>query len=169
MQPQQWMSSTATGADALGNEGVMEAIHFEKGEQNPVLGPAYFSARDAAEKFMAGFEAEQFKPLLEKFVKQMSDQFTEVMWEKFQEWLIDDTQRNIQGAMWRDVDAILIAMLGGEQWILRKYILGERYDCEKVRATLAALIPAEIQEKRIADLEKENKRLRESLEMSRRY
>jgi hypothetical protein len=147
----------------------MDAIHMKQGEQNPALGAAYFSATDAAEKFMAGFEAEQFKPLLEKFVKQMSDQFTDVMWEKFQDWLIDDTQRNVQGHMWRDVDAIVTAILGGEPWILQKYVLGERYNCEKVRAAIAALIPAELQEKRMADLEAENKSLRESLEIYRRY
>jgi hypothetical protein len=55
----------------------------------------------------------------------------------------------------------------GERWALERYTLGKYGDGEKARAAVAAHIPKEIQDARIADLEAENKRLREWLDARR--
>jgi len=140
----------------------MEQKHIEEatGKNYSALGPAYFSARDASERFMEGFEAEQFKPLLKKF----TTAFTDEMWEKFDDFLMSDTQLNIQGHIWRDVDAIVEAILGGYQWALQRYVLPDRINCERIREAVAKHIPREIMDKRIEDLEKELADLKKTLE-----
>ena len=128
------------------------------------LGPHYFTARRVAEEFMAPFEAEHFKPLIDKFSKD----FNEKLWDGVREWLKDDTERNIQSAIWRTVDDIMKGVVSGEKWIADRYALGERYDCEKARETLARHIPKELQDMRISDLEEKIKSLEESLRWARR-
>lgn len=127
-----------------------------QGVSEPVLGPAYFEGRKIAEKFMAKFEAEQFKPLIDK----AADGFCERLWSDLETHLLSDVESNIQSEMWRMVDGVVLAICGGQQWALQKYALGDRHDCEKVRATIAALIPAELQDPLIADLQAENARLK---------
>jgi hypothetical protein len=140
----------------------MEQKHVDEAERGgyAALGPTYFSAREAAEKFMEGFESEQFRPLLKKF----TTAFTDEMWEKFNQFLIMDTTLNIQSHIWRDVDAIIEAILGGVQWPLQRYVLPDRINCEHIRETVAKLIPDEIASNRIADLEKEVRDLKSTLE-----
>jgi hypothetical protein len=129
----------------------------------PTLGPAYFEARAIVEKQMAKFEAEQFEPLIKKF----ADAFRGKLWESVQDHLLSDTEMNLQGEMYRMVDACMYAILGGERWAIERYAL-HNYDARKAREAIAKCIPAELQDARIADLEGEVKRLRESLEMYRR-
>jgi hypothetical protein len=123
------------------------------------LGPGYFSARRFAEKVTADFRVEFFESLLKDFESQFADR----LWNAVQDSLISDTESNIQNHVWRAVDTIVQGLLSGETWIMSKYVLGERYDCEKVRATVARYVPAELQDKRIAELEKEIQGLRKRL------
>lgn len=113
------------------------------------LSPAYFAARKSAERFMASFEAEHFKPMIDKF----SRDFRDAMWSDVVNFFLMDVEGNIQGEMWRHADSMVKYVLSGEKWAMDKFVLGERYDCEKVRATLAMQIPKELQDARIADLE----------------
>lgn len=135
-----------------------------EGLQSPTLGPAYFEARDVAARYMEKFEAEHFKPLIDKMV----DEVRERLWGDFQDFLLSDTELNLQGEMWRMVDGVVEAILGGKPWALNKYALGERHDCEAVRAAVAKHIPAELQDKRVADLEAELERLKRDIEFYRR-
>lgn len=130
-----------------------------EGQKSPALGPAYFDARRVAERFMAQFEAEQFKPLIDKFTKEFADE----MWKSVSDWLLSDTESNLQSELWRIADNCVKAILGGERWALEKYALGERYDCDKVRETVARHIPQELQDKRVADLEEQVKKLQADL------
>lgn len=50
-----------------------------------------------------------------------------------------------------------------------RYVLGQRYECEKIRAAIAKHIPEELQNARIADLEAENAKLKEDLEWAREW
>lgn len=143
----------------------MEQAFLEKGEEYPVLGPHYFAARKAAEEFMSGFVIEQFDPL----IKKASDAFYESMLENIQASLLSDVESNIQSVIWHQIDESVRALLSGEKWAIDRYALGERYDCEKIRAAVASHIPAELQDARLKDLEAENKRLREDNEMLRRF
>jgi hypothetical protein len=62
------------------------------------------------------------------------------------------------------VDDTVRALLGGNEWALKRYALGARHDHGAIRAAVAKHIPAELQDARIADLEAEVDRLRKDLE-----
>lgn len=130
---------------------IFEPSDIEQGINSPVLGPAYFVARRIADRQMSAFEPEMFKLLLDKFAKE----FGERLWEDVRNSLISDVEMNLQYEMWRTVDAIVGALLGGERWALEKYALGPRYEQARIRAAVAAHIPKELQDARIADLEEE--------------
>lgn len=136
-------------------------------EQHPTLGVSYAEARKIAERFMASWEAEHLKPLIDKAAENFRDQ----LWSDIVAWLLADTESNLQGEIRRTVDNIVKGILSGETWAVNKYALGERYDCEAIRKTLAGLISQELQDKRVADLEEENKRLAADLKFyrERRY
>lgn len=133
---------------------------IEEASKYQTLGPAYFEARKVAERVLANFEAEHFKPLVDSVVKEINDK----IWESVQDCLLCDTEMNIQGEIWRTVDECVAALLGGKKWAFDKYVLGERYDCDEIRAVVAKHIPAELQDARIKDLEAENASLKERIE-----
>lgn len=138
---------------------MFEPDEIEKGTESPTLGPAYFAARKTAERFMASFEAEHFKPLVDKFAKELRDE----LWSNVSEWLLTDTENNLQGEMWRHADNMVKHVLAGDEWAMKKFVLGERYDCEAVRRTVAKHIQKELQDARVADLEAEVERLKKDV------
>ena len=113
------------------------------------LGPAYFSARRKAKEFMAAFEAEHFEPMVQKF----TDQFYDAARSEFENYLLSNTEDNLQSHIWRVVDGTVDALLGGNAWALERYVLGDRYDARATRAEVAKLVPAELQDIRVAELE----------------
>lgn len=137
--------------------------HIAKGIQAPTLGPAYFCSREVVERAMEGVQSSDFKPMVDGVVKTISDH----IWEKVQDHLLADTEMNLQGAMWNQVDAMVKHLLAGEEWAMKKFLLGERYDCDKIRRTVAQHVPKEIQDARVADLEKEVARLKDELKFYR--
>lgn len=143
---------------------VKEAEYEKKAEQYPNLGANYFAARDIAEKFMEKFEAEQFKPLIDKFV----DQFRERVWDDFAAFLLSDTEGNLHIQIRQRVDRAIEALLTGNANYIAQFVMPEHSSFgEQIREAVANVIPAELQDQRIKDLESENKRLRESLEFAR--
>jgi hypothetical protein len=145
-------------------ESEMEQKYLDQAEGYDVLGPNYFAAREAAEKFMEQFQAEHFAPLLKK----AADEFYSQMQGSLESFLLSDVESNIQGTIWRQIDDSVKAILSGQQWALTKYMLGERYDCDKVREAVAKVVPKELQDARVADLEAEVVRLKEALDWARR-
>lgn len=137
-----------------------------QGEGWPTLGPAYFAARTAAEKCMAAFEAEHFKPMLEKF----ADEFRGRLWGDVETFLLSDVECNLQGSLWRMVDSVTNALLTGEKWALERYVVsGERIgEAVKVRAAIVEHCGAQLRDQRIEDLEKQVADLKQSLEWARR-
>lgn len=137
--------------------------HIEK--SNEVLSPAYFYSRDAAERFMRDFEAEHFKPMLEKFVKEFHDE----LWPKLSEYLASDTTYNLHAQMWQQVDATVEALMSGHQWALDRYCLNCKYgNGEEIRKAVAAHVAKEHQDARVVDLEKQVATLKEELAFLRR-
>lgn len=134
------------------------------GEQHPVLGPEYEAARNAAEKFMAPFEAEHFKALIDKF----ADDFRDKLWSDVADYLVADTETNLHETTRRAVEATVQALLTGEQWALNRYPLASFHDGEKIRKAVALHIGDEIALGRIADLEKEIAELKRRLEWASR-
>ena len=129
------------------------------------LEPEYTRAHAFAEKLLSEFEAEYFKPI----IKKLTDAVGETLWDMMRDSLIDDTSRNVAGHIQDRIESSIEALLGGKEWAIKKYVL-EGYDRDAIRAAVANAIPKEVQELRIADLEKEVTRLKESLEFhTRRY
>lgn len=137
---------------------------FAKSKEYPNLEPHYFSSRRICADVVRGFEAEHMKPLIDKAASEFADK----LWTMVENSLWDDTESNLQGMMYRTVDDIVRGLLSGEKWIMNKYVLGPRYECEKVRATVAKHITDELAAARIADLEDEIKRLKADNEWLRR-
>lgn len=133
--------------------------HIAEGEQSPTLGPAYFCSRDVVERAMAGVQSSDFKSMIDSIGKQIIDH----VWEKVQDHLLSDTEMNLQGAMWRQVDDMVRHILAGEKWAMARFALGERYDCEAVRAAVARSVPAELQDARVADLERQVAQLKKDV------
>lgn len=138
-------------------------------ETYPNLGAEYFAAREAAERFMAMWKEEHAEKFAEEIMKPVMDLVTERVWDAFKEHLLNDTTYNLQAEMQRMVEKSVIALIGGDKWANVKYIQPPYHDGEKVRATLAKLYSDEIKDGRIADLEKEVERLKESLRLRERF
>lgn len=138
----------------------MEQQYLDKGAEHPVLGPHYFAARDVVDKFMAQFEPEPFEPI----IKKAADELYMSLHERLEQFLLSDVEQNLHGTIWRQIDASVEALMSGERWALERYALTKKYgDGEKIREAVAKHIPAELQEGRVADLEKEVARLKDSL------
>lgn len=127
------------------------------------LGPAYFAARRKAKEFMAAFEAEHFEPMVKKF----TDQFYDDARSEFENYLLSNIEDNLQTHIWRAVDGTVDALLGGNEWALERYVLGDRYDAKATRAEVAKLVPAELQDIRVAELEAKVAELTADLERIR--
>lgn len=141
----------------------MDQKYLEKAAEYPILGPHYFEARDVATAITDKFEAEHFEPLAKKFAHEL---YTQAL-ESFQDFLMADATINVQDRIRRMVDDTVNALLAGERWALDRYPLTAMYDGDRVRKAIAAHVPAELQDKRIAALEEEVKRLTENLRYAR--
>ncbi|HDA7126288.1 TPA: hypothetical protein O5T86_001292 [Staphylococcus aureus] len=141
----------------------MDQMFLDEAEKYTPLGPHYFAARKTAETFMADFQNEHFQPLAKKFAEEMYDKVR----ERLEEFLLSDTESNLHSFMWHHIDESVKALLSNQEWAIKRYALGERYDHGKIRETLAALIPAELQDARLRDLMEENERLRKDNEWLR--
>lgn len=133
-------------------------------DEDGTLGPAYFAARRAVEQAMQPFTNEMLGPIL----KEATDAFYKKLQDTVESFLWLDAEMNLQGKMWRMVDETVKALLSGEEWAVKRYCLGPRYDHDKVRAATAKHIPQELQDARIADLQAENAQLAKDLEWHRR-
>lgn len=117
---------------------------------NETLGPHYTISREFAERIMSGDHESGLAEIIDKAAKDFRDKLTDsVQWS-----VMNDAECNVQGEIWREVDDIVTAILGGEQWALQRHVLGDRYDCEKIRETIARMIPDELYARRIAEMEK---------------
>ena len=74
-----------------------------------------------------------------------------------------DNENNLQGEMWRHADRMVKHVLAGDDWAMKKFALGQRYDCQKVRETVAKCIPKELQDARVADLEAQVEQLKRDI------
>lgn len=135
--------------------------------KNPVLGAEYFDACAVAERFMAYWHEEHAEKLAEAIMKPILDLVHERVWDSFRDFLLSDTEQNIQSEMRRMVENTVSALIGGQKWANVKYIETSFVDGQKVRETLAKIHSDPIKDGRIADLEKEVARLKDDLRFYR--
>jgi hypothetical protein len=146
-------------------DDVFTTEDLEKSAHYGSLGPAYFAARRAAESLMG--ENPSPEPL-KKVADKMADELKTAVYEYFEAHLLSDLESNLQHHIERMVDATVEALLNGNEWAMKRYPLAPYGRGEEIRAAVAKHGGDELQQKRIADLEKEVARLRESLEWARR-
>lgn len=132
-------------------------------ESYPTLGAEYFAAREAAERFMKHWAAEHAEQFAEAIMKPVLNVVHERVWDAFRDFLLSDTEQNIQDEMRRMVEDSVRALIGGHKWANVKYIQTEFHDGQKVREALAKLHSDDIKDGRIADLEKQVARLEQDL------
>jgi hypothetical protein len=146
----------------------MDAAEFtaEDRAATHTLGPHYEAAHRVARKVMEGFEAEAFKPLVDK----LAEAFAERLWTDLETGLLSDVEMNLQGTIWRMADQIMLALVTGEQWAIERYVLkpGAFTDAAKVRAAIFKHCNTEAAALRVAELEAEVKSLTEDLARTRR-
>lgn len=134
-------------------------------EYSHTLEPEWTRGREKAQQVMAQFEAEHFAPILKK----LADAMTEHLWDILRDYLLSDTESNLEGHMRHRIELSVRALLGAERWAVDKYVMDKYDEGKTIRKTLAALIPEQVQDAMIADLEKENKELREDLKREREW
>lgn len=134
---------------------MIEEEHIEKAAKDGYenLGPNYFAANDLCKKFFEEWEPEHLDGIAKEVSKTVSDRLfddlRDFIWEGSLEY-------SLQVEAYRMVDDTVKALLTGKEWAVKKYVLNDRYgDGKLIRETLVKIIPEEIQNKRIADLEKE--------------
>lgn len=138
---------------------------LQESEKSPFLGPAYFDSRRVAQNIMDKFEADNFKPLLEKF----SENFADVIRKDMENYILTDVECNIQGEMWRMVDNCVEALLTGKGWALQRYALTDKFDGPVIREAILRHASEELKGQRILDLEKQIESLKKDLKNRDRY
>ena len=125
--------------------------NMAEAEENPSLGPEYFAARDTARCYMKHFKFEHLEPLVNKIAEEARD----AIWDDFCDFLLSDTESNLHSKMRSMVEDTVNALLSEQDWALNKYALADTSRGREVRAAVAKLIPEQVQNKRIEDLERE--------------
>ena len=118
-------------------------------DTDAVLGQHYFISREFAERIMSGDHGPALQGIIDKAAKDFRDKLTDAV----QYSVMSDAECNVQGEIWREVDEIVTAILGGRQYALQRHVLGDRYECQEIRATIARMIPDELYTTRIKEME----------------
>lgn len=140
---------------------------FAESEGCHALAPYYFSSRRIAEALCAeAITEETMKAIAGKVAKEVSgavfDAISDFLWD-------GGIENNMHLMADNLVDDALEAVVSGNK-VLASRIALRTYDPYGVRAAIAKLVPDEVLQARIADLEKEVERLTEMLERAnRRY
>lgn len=145
------------------NEMAYSAEITAEAESHPTLGAEYFAAREVAERFLKNWQQDHAEKLAEAIMRPVLDAVQEKVWDAFKDFLLSDTEQNVQSEMRHMVENSVRALIGGDKWANVKYIETSYGDGKKVRETLAQLYRDEIKDGRIRDLESEVQRLKDNL------
>lgn len=136
------------------------AEEMEFGEEHETLGPDYERARRVSERAMAAFKDKHFESLVDDFRKEFVDR----LWSDISDYLISDTEMNLQSEIRQVADSSIYALLHGHRGYAQRYVLGDNHQARKVRETIFEQFKDEIVEKGIQERDEEIKRLKETLE-----
>ncbi|WP_103730220.1 hypothetical protein [Novosphingobium sp. HII-3] len=129
------------------------------------LGPEYFASNRLAEAMMAKFDAEHLKPLVDK----VADEFRDKLWSDVVDYLLADTEQNVAGAIRQMVEQTVQALLTGKEWAMNRYPYADYSKGEEIRAAVAKHGGDTLLARRVADLEAELEKSRQTIEYLRRY
>lgn len=128
------------------------------------LGPEYFAAGRVAERLVADVLSQE---TLDRLAKDVAKKVSDEVFNQISAFLWDGgIEHNMQLSATHMVKDVLEAVVSGNK-VLASRIALQKYDQHGVRAAIAKLIPDEVLQARIADLEKEVEQLRGSLRWAR--
>lgn len=130
----------------------------------PVLGPEYRASQRFAEGVMADFQEEHLQPI----IKMVADQVQDKLWDVARDWLLQDTETNVQGAVRDMVNQTVDALLTGKEWAMQRYPYADYSRGEEIRKAVAQHGGDELLMRRIADLEAEVAKQKETIDWLRR-
>ena len=130
----------------------------------PVLGPEYRASQRFAEGVMKGFQDEHLQPLM----KIIADEVQDKLWDVARDWLLQDTETNVHGAVRSMVEQTINALLTGKEWAMQRYPYADYSKGEEIRKAVAVHGGDELLMRRIADLETEVAKKEETIQWLRR-
>lgn len=130
----------------------------------PVLGPEYRASQRFAEGVMKGFQDEHLQPLM----KIIADEVQDKLWDVARDWLLQDTETNVHGAVRDMVEQTINALLTGKEWAMQRYPYADYTKGEEIRKAVAVHGGDELLMRRIADLEAEVAKKEETIQWLRR-
>ena len=130
----------------------------------PVLGPEYRASQRFAEGVMKGFQDEHLQPLM----KIIADEVQDKLWDVARDWLLQDTETNVHGAVRDMVEQTINALLTGKEWAMQRYPYADYSKGEEIRKAVAVHGSDELLMRRIADLESEIAKKEETIQWLRR-
>ena len=130
----------------------------------PVLGPEYRASQRFAEGVMKGFQDEHLQPLM----KIIADEVQDKLWDVARDWLLQDTETNVHGAVRDMVEQTINALLTGKEWAMQRYPYADYSKGEEIRKAVAVHGGDELLMRRIADLETEVAKKEETIQWLRR-
>lgn len=130
----------------------------------PVLGPEYRASQRFAEGVMKGFQDEHLQPLM----KIIADEVQDKLWDVARDWLLQDTETNVHGAVRDMVNQTIDALLTGKEWAMQRYPYADYTRGEEIRKAVAKHGADDLLMARIADLEAEIAKQKETIDWLRR-
>ena len=130
----------------------------------PVLGPEYRASQRFAEGVMADFQEEHLEPI----IKMIADQVQDKLWATARDWLLQDTETNVHGAVRYMVEQTIEALLTGKEWAMQRYPYADYTRGEEIRKAVAKHGADDLLMARIADLEAEIAKQKETIDWLRR-
>lgn len=130
-----------------------DIIQFTADDENmlPILGPEYSASNRLAEAMLAKFNAEHLKPLIDK----AADEFRDKLWDDVRDWLLQDTEMNVAGAVREMVEQSVTALLTGNEWAMKHYPYADYDKGAKIRAAVAKHAGDTLLARRVSELEAE--------------
>ena len=126
----------------------------------PVLGPEYRASQRFAEGVMKDFQDEHLQPLM----KIIADEVQDKLWDVARDWLLQDTETNVHGAVRDMVEQTINALLTGKEWAMQRYPYADYSKGEEIRKAVAVHGGDELLMRRIADLETEVAKKEETIQ-----
>lgn len=149
----------------FGGDVVSELTFTEKDIAiGPVLGPEYRASQRFAEGVMDNFKEEHLQPIVKMVVDEMQDR----LWDVARDWLLQDTETNVHGAVRDMVNQTVDALLTGKEWAMQRYPYADYNRGEEIRKAVAKHGGDELLMRRIADLEAEIVKQKETIDWLRR-
>lgn len=130
----------------------------------PVLGPEYSASQRLADAMLEKFQSGHLKPLVEK----VADEFRDKLWDDVRDWLLADTEQNVAGAVRDMVEQTVVALLTGKEWAMNRYPYADYSKGEDIRKAVAQHGGEPLLMARIADLEAEIAKQKETINWLRR-